>query len=657
MAYQVLARKWRPHDFSTLIGQDHVVRALTHALTENRLHHAYLFTGTRGVGKTTISRILAKCLNCVGEDGHGGITAHPCGVCEACRAIDEDRFVDYIEMDAASTRGIDDMVSLLERAKYAPTNARFKVYMIDEVHQLTTQAFNAMLKTLEEPPEYVKFILATTDPQKVPVTVLSRCLQFNLKSLSPVLISEHMEDLLKKEGFPYELPALRMLAAGARGSMRDGLSLLDQAIAFCAGNLTLESVREMLGTIDSTTLIRLLGALANRDAVQIMKVADEIGARSLSYTQALKDMALLLHRISMAQMLPASLNPEEPDFEAVKSLSEAFVPDEVQLYYQIAIHARNEISLAPDEYSGFTMALMRMMAFAPAESKGSKKLIVPPMKISEKVKLEENLDNKSESSKVDAPKSVAQTKPIADEPVKPAVEVKQETVIPNEIPPWEKRPEEAVSKKKLGEPTPPESFAPPQDQKNVKEEPEQFSNGEDAPWSYDDYVSEGYDSDISSYEPEQEHVSVKRVIIHDRDEFEGVPVLMNPWLEVAKKIKLIESSQPLVDLSELERFDGKTMILTTTLEALTQSEHVSALQKEIQKYFGPDLELKVKFVPKGKGQTLKRLRKQEFIEEKKEKLDKISKTKLVREIVDAFGASISIDNVTLYDKNDTPRVI
>ena len=304
MSYQVLARKWRPHDFSSLLGQDHVVRALTHALTENRLHHAYLFTGTRGVGKTTISRILAKCLNCVGPDGKGGITAEPCGVCEACRAIDEDRFVDYIEMDAASTRGIDDMVSLLERAKYVPTNARFKVYMIDEVHQLTSAAFNAMLKTLEEPPEYVKFILATTDPQKVPVTVLSRCLQFNLKSLSPQLISSHMAELLEKEQISFEKPALRMLASGARGSMRDGLSLLDQAIAYSAGNVTLESVREMLGTIDSTTLIRLLGALANHEPKEIMKVADEIGARSLSYTQAMKDLAVLLHRIAMAQQLP-----------------------------------------------------------------------------------------------------------------------------------------------------------------------------------------------------------------------------------------------------------------------------------------------------------------------------------------------------------------
>lgn len=665
MAYQVLARKWRPHDFSTLIGQDHVVRALTHALTENRLHHAYLFTGTRGVGKTTISRILAKCLNCVGEDGKGGITAHPCGVCEACRAIDEDRFVDYIEMDAASTRGIDDMVSLLERAKYAPTNARFKVYMIDEVHQLTTQAFNAMLKTLEEPPEYVKFILATTDPQKVPVTVLSRCLQFNLKSLSPMLISGHMEELLKKEGFPYELPALRMLATGARGSMRDGLSLLDQAIAFSAGNLTLENVREMLGTIDSTTLIRLLGALANRDPVQVMQVADEIGARSLSYTQALKDMALLFHRISMVQMLPASLNPEEPDSDAVKSLAQAFAPDEVQLYYQIAIHARNEISLAPDEYSGFTMALMRMMAFAPAEAKNSKRPVVAPMK-----GLEAPAPHSTEAPVLPAPMA-AVLKPEPQVPSASPVAAKTASSVaskdPGDIPPWEEMPVLTGSKKKLIEDNPPASTpsssedkpsvevrdsSPPQPQDSRKELPPQ-DDQDDVPWSYDDYVSEG----VAGESGEDEYIPQQRTIVRERDEFEGVPVQMNPWLEAAKKIKLIESSQPLVDLSELESFDGSSMVLTTTLEALTHEEHVSALQKELQKHFGPQLQLKVKFVSKGKGQTLKRLRKQEFIEEKIEKLDRISKTKFVKEILNTFGSTISIDNVTLYDKNNTPRVI
>src|SRR4029453_12649115 len=305
MSYQVLARKYRPRDFSTLVGQEHVVRALTHALNSNRLHHAYLFTGTRGVGKTTLSRILPKALNCVGLDGRGGVTATPCNVCEACTAIDAGRFVDYIEMDAASNRGVNEMVELLERAMYAPSNARFKVYMIDEVHQLSAHAFNAMLKTLEEPPDYVKFILATTDPQKVPVTVLSRCLQFNLKQMTPAGIAETMQEILRQEGISAEPAALRMLAQAARGSMRDGLSLLDQAIAYSAGQLTIDAVRGMLGSIDENTLARVLDAVVARDARSVLAIADEMNARGLSFGQALRDLAGLLHRIALAQQVDA----------------------------------------------------------------------------------------------------------------------------------------------------------------------------------------------------------------------------------------------------------------------------------------------------------------------------------------------------------------
>ena len=290
MSYQVLARKWRPHDFESVVGQEPVVKAITHALRENRLHHAYLFTGTRGVGKTTLSRILAKSLNCVGPDGQGGVTDHPCGVCEACRAIDEGRFVDYIEMDAASNRSVEEMTALLEQAMYAPTNARYKVYMIDEVHQLTSHAFNAMLKTLEEPPEYVKFILATTDPQKVPVTVLSRCLQFNLRNVTPQIVANHMTTILDQEGIQAEPAALKLLGIGARGSMRDGLSLLDQAIAFAGGRpVTLEGVREMLGIMDSDVLVELLQSLAKGDAARMMEIAGEMSMKSLSFTEAMRD--------------------------------------------------------------------------------------------------------------------------------------------------------------------------------------------------------------------------------------------------------------------------------------------------------------------------------------------------------------------------------
>ena len=365
MSYQVLARKYRPRNFETLVGQEHVVRALTHALHSGRLHHAYLFTGTRGVGKTTLSRILAKSLNCVGPDGNGGITATPCGACEACTAIDGGRFVDYIEMDAASNRGVDEMAQLLEQAVYAPSNARFKVYMIDEVHMLTNHAFNSMLKTLEEPPEHVKFILATTDPQKIPVTVLSRCLQFNLKQMPPGHIISHLDNILGQEGITFEQPALRLLAQGAHGSMRDALSLTDQAIAYAAGEVTLDAVQGMLGALDQSYLIRLLDALAAQDGADLLAVADEMATRSLSYNGALQDLGTLLHRIALAQTVPSAVPSDLPEYADIVRLAAAFDAEEVQLYYQIAVHGRNELGLAPDEYAGFSMTLLRMLAFRP----------------------------------------------------------------------------------------------------------------------------------------------------------------------------------------------------------------------------------------------------------------------------------------------------
>ena len=370
MSYQVLARKWRPRDFTTLVGQEHVVKALTHALEQQRLHHAYLFTGTRGVGKTTLSRILAKSLNCVGADGQGGITAQPCGVCRACTEIDAGRFVDYIEMDAASNRGVDEMAQLLDRAVYAPTSGRFKVYMIDEVHMLTNHAFNAMLKTLEEPPEHVKFILATTDPQKIPVTVLSRCLQFNLKQMPPGHIVSHLDRILGEEGITHEPNALRLLAAAAQGSMRDALSLTDQAIAYSAGEVSEVAVRGMLGAIDQSYLVRLLDALADENGAGLVGIADEMAGRSLSFSGALQDLASLLQKIALAQVVPAAVQDDWPEADDVRRLAERFDAQSVQLFYQFANLGRNELALAPDEYAGFTMTLLRMLAFQPGQSGG-----------------------------------------------------------------------------------------------------------------------------------------------------------------------------------------------------------------------------------------------------------------------------------------------
>jgi DNA polymerase-3 subunit gamma/tau len=371
MTALALARKWRPRDFSTLVGQEHVVKALTHALDQQRLHHAWLFTGTRGVGKTTISRILAKALNCTGADGQGQMTSEPCGKCPACTEIDAGRFVDYIEMDAASNRGVDDMAQLLEKAMYAPSSARFKVYMIDEVHMLTGHAFNAMLKTLEEPPPHVKFILATTDPQKIPVTVLSRCLQFNLKQMPIPSIVEHLQKVLGAEQISCELGALRILAKAAQGSMRDALSLTDQAIAYSAGPVTEATVRAMLGTLDETYLIRVLDGLQAKNGAELVAVADEMAVRSLSFSLALQDLASLLQKIALAQTVPSAILDDWPEANEVRRLASLFGKEEVQLYYQIAITSRPDLSLAPDEQTGFTMALLRMLAFKPGDGSGS----------------------------------------------------------------------------------------------------------------------------------------------------------------------------------------------------------------------------------------------------------------------------------------------
>ncbi|MDO8788761.1 MAG: DNA polymerase III subunit gamma/tau [Sulfuritalea sp.] len=359
MSYQVLARKWRPRSFATLVGQEHVVRALTHALDQNRLHHAYLFTGTRGVGKTTLARIMAKALNC-----EAGVSSTPCGVCSACTEIDSGRFIDYMELDAASNRGVDDMTQLLERATYAPTMGRYKVYVIDEVHQLSGHAFNAMLKTLEEPPEHVKFILATTDPQKIPVTVLSRCLQFNLKQMPQTLIVDHLSHVLEAEGVAFEPGALRHLAKGAAGSMRDALSLLDQAIAHGAGKVEDEGVRAMLGTVGDEHLFALLDALVTQNVQAMLDVAKLMDARSLSFDGGLQELATLFHRIALAQFAPEALLDESERGRLV-SYAQALDAEYLQLAYQIAIHGRDELSLAPDEYAGFVMTLLRLHAFRP----------------------------------------------------------------------------------------------------------------------------------------------------------------------------------------------------------------------------------------------------------------------------------------------------
>jgi DNA polymerase-3 subunit gamma/tau len=428
MSYQVLARKWRPNTFQDMVGQEHVLQALIHALDNQRLHHAYLFTGTRGVGKTTIGRLLARCLNC-----ESGVTANPCGTCSSCQEIQEGRFVDLIEIDAASRTGVDDMRELTDNVQYAPTRGRFKVYLIDEVHMLSNQSFNAFLKTLEEPPEHVKFLLATTDPQKLPVTVLSRCLQFNLKRMTPEHIAGHLRHVLTQEAIPFDEPALWLLARAADGSMRDALSLTDQAIAF--GNQTLNSndVSTMLGTIDQGDIARLVDALVTEDGPALLSEIQRISDFAPDYSIILADLLSLFHRVTMEQVVPGSADNSLGDATMVQSLARQVSAEDTQLFYQAALMGRKDLAVTPDARMGFEMTLLRMLAFRPGSDRRQ-----PPAGGS--------ATSRTEGESRDEPEPVAQQpepqpepKPEPEpEPEPPSAPVPEPEPSPQEEPPpWE----------------------------------------------------------------------------------------------------------------------------------------------------------------------------------------------------------------------------
>ena len=440
MAYQVLARKWRPKTFADLVGQEHVVKALRNALDEGRLHHAYLLTGTRGVGKTTIARILAKSLNC-----ENAVHGEPCGQCESCTQIDSGRYVDLLEIDAASNTGIDNIREVLENAQYAPTAGKYKVYIIDEVHMLSKSAFNAMLKTLEEPPEHVKFILATTDPHKVPITVLSRCLQFVLRNMTTQQVAEHLAHVLDRENVPYQPQALQLLGRAAAGSMRDALSLLDQAIAMGSGKVAEQDVRQMIGAVDKQYLFELLEGIINQNGEALLEKAQEMSARAIGFDSALAELAMLLQRLALIQTIPSALANDDPERETLLRLSQALSGEQIQLYYQCAIHGKQDLPLAPDEYAGFVMTLLRMLAFAPLAASGC-----------DTQSQIEHTDLHSDHQKAEAEKKPFQlpkSEPIAAPVVeKEAVPTKQDTVErPSEetvqpaqqqadVPPWEDMP-------------------------------------------------------------------------------------------------------------------------------------------------------------------------------------------------------------------------
>lgn len=463
MAYQVLARKWRPKTFADLVGQEHVVKALRNALDEGRLHHAYLLTGTRGVGKTTIARILAKSLNC-----ENAVHGEPCGQCESCTQIDSGRYVDLLEIDAASNTGIDNIREVLENAQYAPTAGKYKVYIIDEVHMLSKSAFNAMLKTLEEPPEHVKFILATTDPHKVPITVLSRCLQFVLRNMTTQQVAEHLAHVLDRENVPYQPQALQLLGRAAAGSMRDALSLLDQAIAMGSGKVAEQDVRQMIGAVDKQYLFELLEGIINQNGEALLEKAQEMSARAIGFDSALAELAMLLQRLALIQTIPSALANDDPERETLLQLSQALSGEQIQLYYQCAIHGKQDLPLAPDEYAGFVMTLLRMLAFAPLAASGC-----------DTQSQIEHTDLHSDHQKAEAEKKPFQlpkSEPIAAPAVekevvpskqdiveRPSEETIQSAQQQTDVPPWEDMPSQvsaeppqiqAAQKQEAAEPLP-----------------------------------------------------------------------------------------------------------------------------------------------------------------------------------------------------------
>lgn len=453
MAYQVLARKWRPKNFADLVGQEHVVKALRNALDEGRLHHAYLLTGTRGVGKTTIARILAKSLNCEHAD-HG----EPCGQCPSCIQIDSGRYVDLLEIDAASNTGIDNIREVLENAQYAPTAGKYKVYIIDEVHMLSKSAFNAMLKTLEEPPEHVKFILATTDPHKVPITVLSRCLQFVLRNMTIQQVAEHLAHVLNAENIPYEAPALQLLGRAAAGSMRDALSLLDQAIAMGSGYVAEQDVRQMIGAVDKRYLYELLHSIVYQDGEALLRQAQDMAARAIGFDSTLGELAVLLQRLALIQVVPAAVTQDDPEREVLLQLSQALSGEQIQLYYQCVIHGKQDLSLAPDEYAGFVMTLLRMLAFAPlaAQAHGVHDII-------EHTQLHDRDISENPPKKplaVSMPSEAAQAIQTARPPELPS-EPAAKPLPSQEIPPWEPLPNAIPAQKAFTPPVSPDRTVVP----------------------------------------------------------------------------------------------------------------------------------------------------------------------------------------------------
>lgn len=644
MSYQVLARKWRPHNFHEMVGQTHVLRALINALDTGRLHHAYLFTGTRGVGKTTISRILTKCLNC-----EQGVSSTPCGVCATCVEIDEGRFIDLIEVDGASRTKVEDTRELLENIQYAPTRGRFKVYLIDEVHMLSSHSFNALLKTLEEPPPHVKFLLATTDPQKLPVTILSRCLQFALKNIPADRIVEHLAHVLDAEKIPYEKEALWLLGRSAQGSMRDAMSLTDQAIAFGGEKVNTADVRDMLGTLDQNQVYELLFALLEGDAKQLLAIIKQLAEQSPDWIDILAELLNVLHRIAIAQILPDAVDDSIGDKEQIIALAQALPAEDVQFYYQVGLVGRRDLPLAASSQQGFEMVLLRMLAFRPINTERAP---ITPLKKNEVAQVLEQISEKTEKKTLDDVKVTQQAEEMAPTVVEPELkkDVPEKSVTVDE----ETKQQESVTsitEQKLASPdieqTPTKilveevtelvAVAP----STIDDQDENTTESEDEYLSIDEYQSFLDQSYVETDVPDK----AEKIDLLDNLPSPATGVAAE-WIEIFAELKLSGITASIASNCTLLSKDDQQWILQLdpTQQALFSDNQKKRISEAINTYLGHNVNLKI-IIEKPEQETPAQREQRKKIELQKAAERAILEDPIVQQLVDKFSAKLDEESI------------
>ncbi|MEA3236343.1 DNA polymerase III subunit gamma/tau [Pseudomonas mosselii] len=681
MSYQVLARKWRPRSFREMVGQTHVLKALINALDNQRLHHAYLFTGTRGVGKTTIARIIAKCLNC-----ETGITSTPCGTCSVCREIDEGRFVDLIEIDAASRTKVEDTRELLDNVQYAPSRGRFKVYLIDEVHMLSTHSFNALLKTLEEPPPYVKFILATTDPQKLPATILSRCLQFSLKNMSPERVVEHLTHVLGAENVPFEEDALWLLGRAADGSMRDAMSLTDQAIAFGEGKVLAADVRAMLGTLDHGQVYGVLQALLEGDARALLEAVRDLAEQGPDWNGVLSEMLNVLHRVAIAQALPEAVDNGQGDRERVLALAQALPAEDVQFYYQMGLIGRRDLPLAPDPRGGFEMVLLRMLAFRPADADDAPKPLLKPVGISQATA--DPAQPVAAAAVAVAPPAAASpvaeavaSVPVAEPPEQPelpvvevpvvaeVVEASQSEPEPEPQPqpveevidlPWEE-PDAAPAPVAPGQPPEPapavEAANPQPDYDEPPFDPSAYSPAgmerDDEPPGDEDYYTPDSDPAGFSYLDElAEHVQEEAPVQAPEPLPAAMPAtgLALQWLELFPQLPVSGMTGNIAANCTLIAADGDDWLLHLDpgQGALFNSTQQRRLNEALNQQLGREIRLKIELI-RPEQETPAQAASRKRAERQHDAVVSIEQDPLIQQMIRQFGATVRQDTIEPVD--------